>query len=273
MENFKRRFKELKIIGDRSKMPKDTKQKNDIMLIQYLKDAIKNKSVTDFEDIGFCYFNISDNYGLLKDGYKLCENHKCFNDFLTQRNTEYLFWLCCDATQRFTLEKDGYSEFWWNIYKNAVEQNKDKNTVAEFYVHRAALSESPIMPHNRENLEYTINAINRFLEKQRHCNDYDFYKDFFCVMQSLFTKGTAGIVEICIPYLSKLKLIETQNKFLCGEWQGFAQPICENRQANLIVNTAINSLAYRNEKTEAKKLYELALQYGMQKNSYIERRI
>lgn len=271
-ETIKSKFKELKVVGQRFAIGEAEKRQKDLMLIDYLKSVIQNGEVCDFEDIGFCFWNISDNYALLKDGQGLFENHKAFYNFLKPQNTEYLYWLCCDATQRFTLEKDGYCEFWWEIYKTAVQENKAINTIAEYHAHRTALTVSPVLKMSKENLEFTLNSIKNFLAKQQGAADFPFYNAIFYIMQSRFTKDTKDILKYSKPFFNKLNG-NKGNSFLCGEWKNYITPIDESKQANLVLNTAVNTLIYESKHGEAKELYYLALEYGLPKNNYIEKRL
>ena len=135
-----KQFKELKVIGQRSAITPQEKIEKDAQLIRYLKSAIDNNVVTDFEDVGFCYWNISDNYALMKDGHSLMRNHQIFYEHIKNNDACYLYWTVCDATQRLTLEKDGFSKFWWGLYEEATEKNYYNNVYfAEFNAHRAAL--------------------------------------------------------------------------------------------------------------------------------------
>lgn len=139
-EQIRETFIELKVVGQRCAMNLEEKREKDRKLIQYLKSLIENEVVTDFEDIGFCYWNISDNYAMIRDGHAEMLNHKNFYSHVHKIDPCYLFWLICDATQRLTLEKDGYSDFWWALYKEALEQNRDGDQYfAEFNAHRAAV--------------------------------------------------------------------------------------------------------------------------------------
>ena len=271
-ETIKSKFKELKVVGQRFAIGEAEKRQKDLMLIDYLKSVIQNGEVCDFEDIGFCFWNISDNYALLKDGQGLFENHKAFYNFLKPQNTEYLYWLCCDATQRFTLEKDGYCEFWWEIYKTAVQENKAINTIAEYHAHRTALTVSPVLKMSKENLEFTLNSIKNFLAKQQGAADFPFYNAIFYIMQSRFTKDTKDILKYSKPFFNKLNG-NKGNSFLCWEWKNYITPIDESKQANLVLNTAVNTLIYESKHGEAKELYYLALEYGLPKNNYIENRL
>lgn len=96
----------MKITGQRGTLSMEEKKQKDLELIKYLEDVIANKEATDFEDVGFCYWNISDNYALLRDGHALKKNHQAFYQHVTTYDKSYLYWLVCDATQRLTLENE-----------------------------------------------------------------------------------------------------------------------------------------------------------------------
>lgn len=126
---IKTRFRELKITGQRGTLSLEEKKQKDFELIEYLEAVIANKEVTGFEDMGFCYWNISDNYALLRDGHALRRNHQAFYEHIVAQDKSYLYWLVCDATQRLTLEKDGYSDWWWSVYRKAVSGNSEKTSL------------------------------------------------------------------------------------------------------------------------------------------------
>ncbi len=269
-ENIIANFKELKVVGDRSVIKESKKATKDNALIEYLKQIIKNGEVVKFEDIGFCYWNISDNYALLRNGYKLYQNHMEFYNFIENADSKYLFWLVNDATQRFTLEKDGYSSFWWDLYRNAVNKNTENDTLAEFWAHRTALSVNPIVQYSKENLIFTINAVAKFLIKHSNNNDYNFYKTMFEILRSRYTKEVDLIVEISVPFLPKLKSQNEEKEILSGEWTKNITAISKQQQAKLILNSAINCLIYTGEIKSAKELYKKSLSNGLSENKYIE---
>ena len=91
-------------------------------------------------------------------------------------------------------------------------------------------------------------------------------------MQSRFTKDTKDILKYSKPFFNKLNG-NKGNSFLCGEWKNYITPIDESKQANLVLNTAVNTLIYESKHGEAKELYYLALEYGLPKNNYIEKRL
>ncbi len=272
-EKAVKKFSELKIVGDRSKVSQSIKQEKDTALIYFLKDLIINREVVDFEDIGFCYWNISDNYALLNKGDELYSNHNDFYNYIKNYDSKYLFWLVSDATQRFTLEKNGYHSFWWELYKKAVNENKSKSCLAEFYAHRTAISLNPIVSHDKENLSFVIDAIDNFLKIQSNNVDFQFYNTIFKILKSRHTKETAEIINISTPFLSRLKSPIIKNNYLSGEWKGLDSAIPEQQQAMLILNSAINCLIYTEESENAKNLYTMALNNGMHKNRYLESRL
>lgn len=106
-KQIRKHFIELKVTGQRFAKTSEVRDK-DLQLIDYLKSVVDNNIVTEFEDLGFCYWNISDNYALIKDGYALMCNHQTFYEHIQSENCRYLYWLVCDASQRLTLEKTGY---------------------------------------------------------------------------------------------------------------------------------------------------------------------
>lgn len=120
MDNqIKNRFLSLKLTGQRSALSSTEKKEHDLQTIQYLQSVLDKREVTSFEDVGFCYWNISDNFAFLRDGHAEFENHNKFYAHIKTEHTRYLYWAVNDATQRLTLEKDGYTDFWWGIYREA----------------------------------------------------------------------------------------------------------------------------------------------------------
>ena len=51
-------FLNLKVIGQRSAISSEAKREKDLKLIAVLRSFIEKKIVCDFEDVGFCYWNI-----------------------------------------------------------------------------------------------------------------------------------------------------------------------------------------------------------------------
>ena len=162
-------FLELKVTGQRATVSPEEKKKKDLELIEYLNSVIASKKVAGFEDIGFCYWNISDNYALLRDGHALRKNHHAFYEHVMSKDASYLYWLVCDATQRLTLEKDGYSDWWWSVYREAISCNSEKTLLfAEFCAHRAALYKNPVLPTEQDSIAFALESYHAFLEKAKN---------------------------------------------------------------------------------------------------------
>ncbi len=266
-------FQALKVVGDRSKVDQHTKQCKDSALIDFLQETIKAQRVTAFEDIGFCYWNISDNYAFLRNGQGLYNNHSAFFDFIATGESKYLYWLVNDATQRFTLETNGCSSFWWELYRYAIQQNRETCCPAAFSAHRTALSIHPVIPHHPDNLHFTLSAAESFLNQHKTHKDFLFYSAMLHILISRHTGDAKDIVNLSTPFLSKLSLQDQTNPFLPGEWGRFACATPERQQACLVMNAAINCLIYAGQTESAKELYESALSHGLSKNRYIETRL
>ncbi len=271
-EEIKKRFTELKVVGERSAMSAEEKAQKDKMLIEFLENIIMSDKTTSFEDIGFYYWNISDNYAFLRDGNRLYLNHSKFRDYLSYGKKEYLYWLCTDATQRFTLEKSGYADFWWDLYREALNGGFSG---AEFYAHRTALAINPLLPHTAKNADCALNAVDSFLKRKAEDKAFDFYNALFYIQKSRLTNKFDNIVDMSLPFADKFDTESdiTNNAFLIGEWGSFTAPVEEKQQATLVINTAVNTLIWAERKSEAKELYELSVSHGMSENQYIRKRL
>lgn len=248
---------------------------NKLQKINYLKHMIDNEEVTEFEDIGLCRWNISDNFALLRDGRSLLCNHKDFYEFVTSGDTCYLYWLVCDATQRLTLEKDGYSDYWWSLYYEAITQNSKENyPFAEFCVHRAALYVNPFLPHIKNNLKFAIENYENLLSKTKDKPEYLFYKVVYYSLVSRFsTFNKVELASLCEELFDGLSCCEEKNNFLTGEWKSFLVPFDRYKQSVIGINSAINAFIYSNNLLIAKELYDKACTLGMEKNDYIESKL
>ncbi len=274
-DKIKKAFLELKVTGQRFAISPEEKREKDLSLISYLNSVIENKIVTEFQDIGFCYWNISDNYALLKDGYSLFDNHKKFYELIRNQDNEYLYWLVCDATQRLTLEKDGYSDFWWSLYRKAVEQNGDsKNCFAEFNVHRAALYVNNHLTISQDNFNCAKLNFEKFLSKTETTSEYSFYKTIYLSLISrVSTVDGKEFCELSRTLFEYLSYPQIFNDFLVGEWKSFTTPFDKRKQGVVGITSAINALIYSDNVKEAKELYFDAYNVGLPKNNYIEARL
>ena len=268
-------FSELKVAGQRSAMSIGDKREKDLKLISYLKAFIEENTDAHFEDIGFCYWNISDNYAFLRDGHSLCENHKRFYDHIINQNSYYLFWLVCDATQRLALEKDGHGTFWWNLYREAIEQNtNNKQYFAEFNIHRAALYSNKNLTISQDNLNYAKSNYEKFLSKTESTSENLFYKMIYLSLVSKFSLVDDNELycsgNLLFEYLSFPKI---SKDFLTGEWKSFVTPFDKKKQAEVGIISAVNALIHCNNTKKARDLYFEACRMGLPQNHYIETRL
>lgn len=272
---IKERFLELKLVGQRVTVSPEEKRARDFELIAYLESMIANHEVTDFEDMGFCYWNISDNYALLRDGHALRRNHQAFYEHIVAQDKSYLYWLVCDATQRLTLEKDGYSDWWWSVYRKAVSGNSEKTSLfAEFCAHRAALYQNPLLPPKKECTVYAKDNFEAFLDRAKNTSEYPFYRlMYLTLMSKCFPTDSREIKELSEQMLPGLINIDEPRDFLVGEWKSFITPFGRRKCAVVGIVSAVNSLIDTGERTSAKELYHTACEEGLPKNAYIEKRI
>ncbi len=272
---IRNRFLELKVAGQRSAKSSEDKRAKDLKLISHLKSFIENKVVTDFEDIGFCYWNISDNYAFLRDGHSLYENHNTFYEHVTTNDPCYLYWLVCDATQRLALEKDGYSSFWWNLYKEAVEQNpNNKLYFAEFNIHRAAFYSNKNYTLSKDNFNFVKRNFENFIAKTESTPENIFYKLIYLSLAARLSQiDNKELYRLSRALLEYLSLQQATSGALCGEWKSFTIPFDKRKQAVVGIISAVNALIDVNDIKIAKDLYCEACNIGLPQNRYIERRL
>ena len=243
--------------------------------IDYFRHLIADKEVSTFEDIGFCYWNISDNYAMLRDGNAVLLNHQQFFKHINAGDPVYLFWLVCDATQRLTLEMAGYSDFWWSLYQEAVQQQVGSTYYfAEFSAHRAALYINPDLSHNKHNLEIAKIKYEKFLDKAKDTMQYEFYKIIYLSLASRFSSvDKLELRTLCENLFDGLLSVKRNNDFLLGEWRAVVTPFDKYKQSSVGINSAINAFIYSGELNVAKELYTQACAFGMERNLYIEAKL
>lgn len=243
--------------------------------IQYLNRLIQDEVAVDFEDVGFCYWHISDNFALLRDGASLYLNHRTFNEHIRTRDSRYLYWVVSDATQRLTLETDEHSDFWWSLYSDAVQRNVyGEFDFAEFCAHRAALYVNPHLPHTECNLSFAISNYEKLLATTEGKPEYPFYKIIYLSLISRFCSiDYFELLSLGMGFLDGLRRKIRNRQPILGEWNSFITPFCCHKQSEVGINSAINALLYSGKQEMAKELYHRALALGMEKNKYIEARL
>ena len=225
---------------------------------------------------GFCLWNISDSFAMLRETDALYKNHIIFYNMLCGMADKYRFWCVCDATQRFTLEIGGHGNFWWDIYMNIVEicPNITEVENIEFETHRASLSVNPKMITPLKNLELARRNFNNFLYKAKESPNIDFYR---LIYSSLCLRNFGiqeyDILSLCNTLFSHLSKQEFQSIYVVGEWENLNEQRTNRSKAQVGINSAINSFIDVGERTVGKELYLTALNYGLPVNTYIEKRL
>lgn len=275
-KEFIENFKKFKLTGERILCSREEKRKHDIAVIDFLQAALRGNELEGTEETGFAYWNISDSFAMLKDGSNLYKNHCEFADFLKDKPSKYLFWLVCDATQRFTLELGGFTDFWWDCYKNALSRNTGINGIEPitFECHNAALSVLPTLKTPAKYLELAKDNFRLFLEATETSDNYIFYKTFYSALcLKAFGNAECDVFELGMRLLPWLKSEKSQNDFLIGEWEMLNGQQSKYDLARVAINRAVNALIDAGSAEQARKLYNEARTYGLSKNAYIEKRI
>lgn len=243
-------------------------------LIAYLKTLLTKGEVSRFEDIGFCYWNISDQYALLRDGHRQSENHRRFYEHVFQGEAIYLYWLVNDATQKLTLEKDGYGDLWWEYYYEAVQRNVTKGLPIECGAHRAALYKNPLMATDERRVSFAKERFENFLSHTREKAEYNFYYAMYLSSVAQYESvAESALTGVGLSLLGGLVAEKSQNDFLIGEWRKFETVLDPRRRAEVGLYAVINALLYAKQAGPAKRLYSEALSLGLPKNSYVEKRL
>lgn len=269
-------FKKLKLMGERTTYSREEKRKQDLAVIDFLQPALYGNVLKGTEEIGFAYWNISDSFAMLRDSGNLYKNHCEFSDFLKDKPSKYLFWLVCDATQRFTLELGGFADFWWDCYKTALSKNVNMNGIEKitFECHNAALSVTPAVKTPVGYLELAKNNFRSFLGATESSDNYIFYETFYYALcLKAFGSAERDVFELGMRLLPWLKSEMSQNDFLVGEWKMLNEQRSKYDLARVAINRVINALIDTGSDETARELYVEARAYGLSKNAHIEKRI
>ena len=269
-------FKKLKLAGERTTYSREEKRKQDLAVIDFLQPALYGNVLKGTEEIGFAYWNISDSFAMLRDSESLYKNHREFADFLKDKPSKYLFWLVCDATQRFTLELGGFSDFWYSCYKNAINKNAGISGIEAitFECHNAALSVTSAVKTPVWYLELAKNNFRSFLESNEASDNYIFYETvYYALCLKAFGSAERDVFELGMRLLPWLKSDKPQNDFLIGEWKMLNGQQSKYDLARVAINRAVNALIDTGSGESARKLYGEARSYGLHENAYIEKRL
>ena len=226
-------------------------------IIEYLSSILSTNSADNLL-AGFCYWNISDSYAIQRKSEEQYANHLNYYKMLDTMDSKYKFWSVCDATQRFTLELGGFGDFWWDSYKNAVDLNPNTTDIERvvFDTHVSAISINPKVDTPKSRFYFAKNKL---------------------VYSSLVLKGFGDeeydILNLCHQVMPFLNEKSSDSEFAVGEWERLNSPHSRQNTAQVGINRAINALIDVGKRAQAKELYNDALNNGLNRNTYIEKRL
>lgn len=268
-------FRNIKLSGERNGRSFEEKNSSDISVIEYM-NYLLNRRQNDLFDIGFCMWNISDSYAMMRDGEKLYENHSKFAEFLSDKPDKYSFWTVSDTTQRFTLISCGYESFWHGLYRNAVENSDitEENYRIVYEAHRAAMSVHPSLKIPEEHLLYADKKFCEFINSNKYVGEYDFYRlIYLSASVKAFGRTDTDVESLCSVFFKNLSTDDIPSEFVCGEWEHLNRIRSEKNRANVGITAAVNALIDVGEKRRAAELYRSAKEYGLPSNRYINQRL
>ncbi len=277
-KKFREKLTHIELSGDRNNYDADKKRKSDEQALKFLQNTLESGEFSDKEDIAFLLWKISDHYALLRSSEKLYENHLRFSEHLKAMPAPYLFWCVCDASQKFTLQFGGYNDFWYDLYKTACEHNQTviaENECISYEAHRAALSRIKQLECGKENLSYARIEFEKFLMQTKSSQQYDFYKLIFKTnLMKIFGLTFTDIVTDCRKFYGGLTAPEEKSEYYFGEWKKLNSYRSERNRSVVAITASINAMidsGYDIDKI--KSLYNEAIESGLPRNTYIEKRI
>lgn len=274
-DEIRENFRNIKLSGERNGISFEEKNSSDISVIEYMNFLLVNRQ-NDFLDTGFCFWNISDSYALMRCGEKLYENHRRFAEFLSNKPSKYSFWTVSDTTQRFTLISCGNESFWHELYRNAVENSEitEDNYRIAYEAHRAAMSVHPSLEIPEEHLLYADKKFREFIQRVKNVNEYHFYRlIYISSYMKAFGRADTDVESLCSFFFKHLSIDDIPSEFVCGEWEHLNRIRSFKNQANVGITAAVNALIDIGEKHRAEELYLTAKGYGLPSNTYISKRL
>lgn len=244
-------------------------------IIEYLSSILSTNNADNLL-AGFCYWNISDSYAMQRKSEELYSNHHKFCKVLDTMNSKYKFWAVCDATQRFTLELGGYGDFWWELYEKVVDINPETTNIERivFDTHISAISINPKVKTPKFRLYLAKDNLEKFIINSSTSETEVFYKLVYSsYVLKAFGDEEYNILNLCNRIMPFLKEFAADSEYAVGEWERLNASRSRQNMAQVGINRAINALIDVGKKAQAKELYNEALNYGLNRNTYIEKRL
>lgn len=265
------------------------KEKNE-RVVDLLRNALKTEPFTD-EEIGWAYWNISDNLAMLRKSEEQYENHKLFDAHLLKMDEKYLHWLTSDVTQKMTLSIGGYEQFWNERYKYACEKCPmiEENKRIRFESHRAAVA-------TINDREYPFSEnISRFaLKNMRTMLDGELLSDFnygfynityftlvinFSVLikteidEKVLTDSHSAFVLLLDDLKSDANEPDKNTLYLLGTWQSLNGTRAKFNQAAVGIKNYIIALVNAGKYAMALECYKRIEPYNLNYNNYFKHKI
>lgn len=119
----------------------------------------------------------------------------------------------------------------------------------------------------RKNFEYLI-------DNTKNSDQSNFYRIIYesCIL-NLCGSCEKDLSELCAYFYPFLSYPNEKNSFLLGEYKQLNAPCCPHKQAVVGITASINALINTKKQKMAKEIYTTAVQYGLPKNNYIEKRV
>lgn len=261
------------------------KEDSKLEIIEILQKFLNNENTNSIMDRGWAYWNISDNYALLRMADEEFKNHMKFVDFINKElPKEMLYWSVSDATQKLTLIKGGYGEFWYDLYVTACNTapKTNENCGIRLESHRAAISE--IGPQygrpNIENSEFALNNIKNLINENPLDSNIRFYTITYyslsLIVNSYLKRSQAETIDkamesfnALIPYLEK----DVSSNEIIGTWEQLNSKRPLNIQAKVGMNNLICHLINISQYQMALECYKIFEEKGIPTNAYFKNRI
>ncbi|WP_160036394.1 hypothetical protein [Paenibacillus sp. An7] len=252
-----------------------------IEIIDLLHDFKKSKKLS-LDEEGWVYWNLSDNYALLRNTNDLYQNHlKFVNWGKTALYPEKLHWLVSDATQALTLSLTDHFKDWteWYLYACTHSNRSRENRAVRFESHRTAAASSVTLK-NIQVLDIALENMLRLIHEDDTWQNLLFSKiAYFSLLleRNYLHKDEEGINSIisCIyqllpTHLDEICSIENVESAppLLGSWSQLNYPRTSKRSLLIALNNLGCSFNRIEKHEDSLRMFGLVLDNGHKLNSY-----
>jgi hypothetical protein len=265
------------------------KEKNEKQVV-LLREALRTEQFTD-EEIGWAYWNISDNLALLRKSEEQYENHRLFEKHILNMDKKYLHWLTSDNTQTKALYVGGYEQFWNGLYKYACEKSPKSadNRRIRYESHRAAATSGVLRENSiNENISrFAFENMKTMLDSELLSDyNYNFYRITYFTLfihMNVQMKVETDDKILDESYLTVIPLFEylqsdrnepdKNTMYFLGSWDSFKSDRSKFNQATVGIKNYIIALINAGEYAIALEYYEKIKPYNLEYNNYFKSKI